>query len=458
MNPWYQNVNEEIIPTVPEKNPPAAAGPKKTREINFTTDEIGVENPNQILKLFMDPDVEILNEVPDGNKSNGPYFVLKNPNLEKYQNYQPFKHPKDDINNYEKRVTKTAVYELKNDILVKCDDLDFSFSDRNFVSGESGNGSSLELSNRELFVVLRVYQKHKTFFGFEKKTLYFLETPENFSDIKDKIFVEYNGIDYRQNPENVIEKIENESQNTWDLDWDDLNGILSLLMDSSVQGLDEIPKGEKTNAQFVLKNANIERYKRGLTFKYPKDDRGSWSTNGGNALVYELKNDSTTFERFSKLDFSIKERKYILAKDAKTQCLNAEELIAKSGDLNLFVVFRYHLKNKKYPEFRKRYLYFLETPERFNLAKSKIFVDYDGIDLLGDDVVVTKPKDHQCDYCGQFFISVENLEKHEVAKHTNNLKEPKKNPICDICGKSFTNTGHLNRHISQVHRTKNVQN
>ena len=68
MNPWYQNVNEEIIPTVPEKKHPA--GPKKTREINFTTDEIGVENPNQILKLFMDPDVEILNEVPDGNKSN----------------------------------------------------------------------------------------------------------------------------------------------------------------------------------------------------------------------------------------------------------------------------------------------------------------------------------------------------------------------------------------------------
>ena len=56
--------------------------------------------------------------------------------VEKYQNYQPFKHPKDDINNYEKRYTKTAVYELKNDILVKSDDLDFSFSDRNFVSGE----------------------------------------------------------------------------------------------------------------------------------------------------------------------------------------------------------------------------------------------------------------------------------------------------------------------------------
>ena len=116
------------------------------------------------------------------------------------------------------------------------------------------------------------------------------------------------------------------------------------------------------------------------------------------------------------------------------------------------MVFKYHLKNKTYPEFKKRYVYFLETPERFNLAKTKIFVDYEGIDLLGDDIV-TRPKDHQCDLCGQTFISVENLEKHEAAKH--NFKEVKKNPMCDFCGKTYK-SGHLNRHISQVHG-KNVK-
>ena len=93
VNPWYQN-KEEIIPT-----------PEKSKVISSTA--LGVENPNEVLKIFMDPDVEIFNDIPDGNKSNGPYFVLKNPNLERYQNRQPFKHPKDDINNYEKRVSKT---------------------------------------------------------------------------------------------------------------------------------------------------------------------------------------------------------------------------------------------------------------------------------------------------------------------------------------------------------------
>ena len=72
------------------------------------------------------------------------------------------------------------------------------------------------------------------------------------------------------------------------------------------------------------------------------------------------------------LEFSNELRKFVVPNST------TEAYLDKSRDL--FVVKRVYVFQKNNMLFQKRYLYFLEAPERFSIVKTKMFVEFKGID------------------------------------------------------------------------------
>ena len=66
--------------------------------------------------VLMDPLIEVLENVPEGKKENC-QFVLENPNLERYQNKQRFKNPKDDQGPYLAPSSHFDIFELIDGVL-----------------------------------------------------------------------------------------------------------------------------------------------------------------------------------------------------------------------------------------------------------------------------------------------------------------------------------------------------
>ena len=77
------------------------------------------------------------------------------------------------------------------------------------------------------------------------------------------------------------------------------------------------------------------------------------------------------------LEFSNELRKFVVPNST------TEAYLDKSRDL--FVVKRVYVFQKDNTLFQKRYLYFLETPERFSIVKTKMFVEFKGTDKQGEE-------------------------------------------------------------------------
>ena len=75
-----------------------------------------MEDVTSVLNVLMDPLIEVLENVPEGKKENC-QFVLENPNLERYQNKQRFKNPKDDKGPYSSPACKSHIFELIDGVL-----------------------------------------------------------------------------------------------------------------------------------------------------------------------------------------------------------------------------------------------------------------------------------------------------------------------------------------------------
>ena len=54
--------------------------------------------------------------------------------------------------------------------------------------------------------------------------------------------------------------------------------------------------------------------------------------------------------------------------------------------------------------------------------------------------------DHNCKFCGKFFVRSGSL-----SQHIKNIHLGKRNNKCDFCGKSFTLSGDLKKHIMTIH-------
>ena len=77
------------------------------------------------------------------------------------------------------------------------------------------------------------------------------------------------------------------------------------------------------------------------------------------------------------LEFSNELRKFVVPHTT------TEAYPDKSRDL--FVVKRVYANQKNNTLFQKRYLYFLEVPERFSIVKTKMFVEFKRIDKQGEE-------------------------------------------------------------------------
>ena len=152
-------------------------------------------------------------------------------------------------------------------------------------------------------------------------------------------------------------------------------------MDPLVEVLEDIPKGNKENCQFILKNPNFERYKNKLRFKNPKDDKGPYFAPSYKNNIFELIDGVLKIVYPEELEFSIEFRKFIVPHTT------TEAFVDKSRDL--FVVRRVYVNQKDNPSFQKRYLYFLEAPERFSIVKTKMFVEFRGSDKQGEENVAS---------------------------------------------------------------------
>ena len=162
---------------------------------------------------------------------------------------------------------------------------------------------------------------------------------------------------------------------------EDVTSILNLLMDPLVEVLEDIPKGNKENCQFILKNPNFERYKNKLRFKNPKDDKGPYFAPSYKNNIFELIDGVLKIIYPEELEFSIEFRKFIVPHTT------TEAFVDKSRDL--FVVRRVYVNQKDNTSFQKRYLYFLEAPERFSIVKTKMFVEFRGSDKQGEENVAS---------------------------------------------------------------------
>ena len=81
------------------------------------------------------------------------------------------------------------------------------------------------------------------------------------------------------------------------------------------------------------------------------------------------------------LEFSNELRKFVVPHTT------TEAYPDKSRDL--FVVRRVYVNQKNNTSFQKRYLYFLEAPERFSIVKTKMFVEFRGSDNQGEENVAS---------------------------------------------------------------------
>lgn len=131
---------------------------------------------------------------------------------------------------------------------------------------------------------------------------------------------------------------------------------------------DKIPRGRKENVHYILRNRNLARYQRGLSFIYPRDDAGLW-TSASKIIVFRLHEDSTLtkapsnsfkFDLASKLIFNLQ----------TNEAVDSEEMN------HLVVVKKLYGTLKGNKGYQRRLTYFLEVPEPLNVLRNYCFVEY----------------------------------------------------------------------------------
>ena len=167
-----------------------------------------------------------------------------------------------------------------------------------------------------------------------------------------------------------------------DTSMDNMTSVAKACMNPDHKTLDNIPDGEKSECQFIVKNPNIERFKNNQRARNPKDDRGPYGKPGNNTHTFELKNGGLEF--CTDIKYLAKEKRCAMTSDNRVP----------PDSRNLFVVRRVYANLRDYPMFQKRLLYFLQTPgdhiecpwypeKKFSSLKTKVFVEYPNKDPQG---------------------------------------------------------------------------
>ena len=151
-----------------------------------------LEDPYLVLQLLIDPAIETLTNIPDGNKSGEPKYVVKNPNIIRRGRK---KHPRDNRGAWKSYGYTIYVFELKGDKFKRPRDLQWSKELNHFVSPKNFTSRIVPDGSRQLFVTERYYYYNKKCPELKKKWLYFTQTPLQYSDVKQKVFFEYLGTD-----------------------------------------------------------------------------------------------------------------------------------------------------------------------------------------------------------------------------------------------------------------------
>ena len=130
--------------------------------------------------------------------------------------------------------------------------------------------------------------------------------------------------------------------------------------------------GNKTNAQFIIENPNVDHLKKKRRFRHPRDLKGSYGPASTEYIAFVM--DSEGILNRTKVEVN-------------GQLLYKFPLMEldPTGEKKLFSFYRLSYQHKTAP-LSKNIFYFLECPHEYARVKERVFVSYLGTDNIEESL------------------------------------------------------------------------